>query len=93
MSKVNEYFDGAVKSLTFEDNGRSATVGVMEAGEYAFGTSQHETMRVLSGVLEAKMPGESDYTAHAAGAEFEVEAGITFNVRLSTQVAYVCYYD
>ena len=31
MLKVNEYFDGNVKSIGFEQKGEKATVGVMEA--------------------------------------------------------------
>lgn len=31
MLKVNEYFDGNVKSIGFEQKGDKATVGVMEA--------------------------------------------------------------
>lgn len=93
MADVNEYFEGAVKSLAFDDNGRAATVGVMEPGEYTFGTSQHETMRVIAGVLSAQLPGESGFTDYGAGAEFQIEAGVSFNVRLSAQVAYLCYYD
>ncbi len=93
MAEVNEYFGGAVKSLALDDNGRAATVGVMEPGSYEFGTSQHETMRVLVGVLEAQLPGETAFTAYPAGATFEIAANVTFQVRLATPVAYLCHYD
>lgn len=39
MLKVNEYFDGNVKSIGFEQKGDKATVGVMEAGHYQFNTA------------------------------------------------------
>ena len=38
MFKVNAYFDGKVKSLGFQGESSAATVGVMAAGEYEFGT-------------------------------------------------------
>ena len=36
MLKVNEYFDGKVKSIGFANAGGNATVGVMAPGEYQF---------------------------------------------------------
>ena len=44
MFKVNEYFDGKVKSVAFETTDGSATIGVMAQGEYVFGTSTVEHM-------------------------------------------------
>ena len=46
MFKVNEYFDGTVKSIAFDMTAGPATIGVMAAGEYEFGTSQLEIMHV-----------------------------------------------
>ena len=42
MFKVNEYFDGTVKSIAFGTAEGPATIGVMAPGEYEFGTSQRE---------------------------------------------------
>lgn len=36
MFNVNEYFNGNVKSLGFEDKKGAVTIGVMAAGEYEF---------------------------------------------------------
>lgn len=49
MFKVNEYFDGTVKSIAFDMTAGPATIGVMAAGEYEFGTSQLEIMHVVAG--------------------------------------------
>jgi len=49
MFKTNEYFDGKVKSIAFETGQGSATIGVMAAGEYEFGTATKEIMSVTSG--------------------------------------------
>lgn len=51
MFKVNEYFDGKVKSLGFSMADGPATIGVMAPGEYEFGTSSKEYMTVTSGKL------------------------------------------
>ena len=40
MLKVNEYFDGKVKSIALKSGALPETVGVMDQGEYEFGTSQ-----------------------------------------------------
>ena len=39
MFKVNEYFEGKVTSLGFNNKEGAVTIGVMAAGEYEFGTS------------------------------------------------------
>ena len=59
MFNVNEYFDGKVKSIGFENNKGAATIGVMAAGEYEFGTSTIEHMTVTSGKMTVLLPGET----------------------------------
>jgi uncharacterized protein YaiE (UPF0345 family) len=60
MFKVNEYFDGKVKSLAFESPAGPATIGVMAPGEYEFGTSTLDIMQVISGKLKVKLAREKD---------------------------------
>ena len=51
MPSVNSYFDDKVTSIAFQTATLPATVGVMEIGEYEFGTSEFETMSVVSCLL------------------------------------------
>lgn len=64
MLEVNEYFDGQVKSIGFQTDTPTgvlpASVGVMAPGDYKFGTTEHETMTVVSGALTVKLPGRDD---------------------------------
>lgn len=61
MLNVNEYFSGKVKSIGFDsDSIGRASVGVMGAGEYTFGTGQPEEMTVVSGALTVKLPGSDE---------------------------------
>ena len=92
MFKTNEYFDGKVKSISFETAAGPATVGVMAAGEYEFGTSTKEIMSVVSGRLEVKLPDSEEWVAYQAGAEFVVEKDQRFGVRSIGQSAYLCLY-
>ena len=48
MLKVNEYFEGNVKSISLTTGEGPATVGVMAKGSYEFGTSQKEIMIVTT---------------------------------------------
>ena len=59
--KVNEYFDGNVTSIAFENSEGKATAGVMAIGEYEFGTSENERMKVVSGELLVKLPGSDAF--------------------------------
>ncbi|RYF99931.1 MAG: pyrimidine/purine nucleoside phosphorylase [Chitinophagaceae bacterium] len=91
MITVNEYFDGTVKSLAYENNGKS-TVGVINAGAYEFGTSTHETMTIVEGEMEVLLAGEDAWKNYSAGEKFEVEANSSFKVKVQTQTSYLCKY-
>jgi len=89
---VNEYFGGKVKSIGFQTETLRATVGVMAPGEYEFGTSQKETMTVISGALTVKLPGSNEWVRFEAGSTFLVGANQKFRVRIAVDTAYLCTY-
>jgi uncharacterized protein YaiE (UPF0345 family) len=93
MLKVNEYFDGGVKSISFQGPELASTVGVMAPGTYEFGTSQKETMTVVAGELRVRLPGESDFRSYSAGDQFVVEANQTFALEVARDAAYLCTYE
>ena len=92
MLKVNEYFGGTVKSIALENTDGVATVGVMEAGEYEFGTGTIEQMTITSGVLNVMLPGKTTWIPYHKGETFEVAKDVRFKVKASQQVAYYCLY-
>lgn len=93
MLSVNEYFDGNVKSIGFQTATLPATVGVMAIGEYEFGTSEKETMTVVSGQLTVKLPEQSEWKSFDAGQSFIVEANKTFQLKVDVETAYLCTYE
>ena len=93
MFKINQYFDGQVASIAFQSATLPATVGVMAVGEYEFGTSQKETMTVVSGALTVKLPGADDWQTFAAGEHFIVAANETFQLQVKEETAYLCTYE
>lgn len=90
MLKHNSYFEGGVQSVGFERNGFKATVGVVDIGEFEFGTAAAERMTVVSGELLAKLPGRDGFQAYPAGSYFEVAANSKFVVKASGPAAYLC---
>ncbi|MDX1452457.1 MAG: pyrimidine/purine nucleoside phosphorylase [Oleiphilaceae bacterium] len=93
MLKVNEYFDGKVKSIAFQNDDLPATVGVMAAGDYTFGTSQKEYMTVVSGELQVKLPGSDSFESFKDGQTFTVEANQSFDLKVPVATAYLCRYE
>jgi purine/pyrimidine-nucleoside phosphorylase len=93
MLKVNEYFEGKVKSIGLENAQGKATVGVMEAGEYEFGTSTVEYMTVVSGILTVQLPGSEEWRSFAHGETFIVQANARFKLKVPEQTAYYCRYE
>ena len=93
MLSVNEYFDGKVKSIAFQGERLPATVGVISAGEYEFGTSKKEVMTVVSGALIVQLPGSDSWVRYEAGESFEVNANVSFKVKSEMDTAYICTYE
>jgi uncharacterized protein YaiE (UPF0345 family) len=83
MFKINQYFDGQVASIAFQTATLPATVGVMAVGEFEFGTSQKETMTVVS----------SDWKTYHAGDLFVVAANEKFQLKVAEETAYLCTYE
>jgi uncharacterized protein YaiE (UPF0345 family) len=90
MLKHNTYFEGNVQSVGFERNGRRMTVGVIDPGEFHFGTDAAERMTVVSGELDVRIA--STWQTYPAGTQFEVAAKSGFDVRAREPAAYLCEY-
>ena len=92
MLKINEYFEGNVKSIGFEDAEGPATVGVMETGEYTFSTGAKERMLVVSGALTVRLPNSDEWSTFGAGSSFDVPGDASFDLKVATPTTYLCRY-
>nr|WP_199158764.1 pyrimidine/purine nucleoside phosphorylase [Pedobacter sp. ASV2] len=92
MITENQYFDGNVKSLGYETSEGKSTVGVINAGEYEFGTALKEIMHVIEGTLSVLLPEKTEWEIIPAGSSFEVPANTSFKVKAAVQTAYLCQY-
>ncbi|WP_251860992.1 pyrimidine/purine nucleoside phosphorylase [Clostridium sp. Marseille-Q2269] len=90
--RINEYFDGKVKSMSFNNEEGEATIGLMDVGEYKFSTSKKEYMTVISGKMTVKLPEESNWQQFGKNETFTVEPNQKFNVKIEEQTAYICFY-
>ena len=93
MFKLNEYFDGKVKSLGFNTEDGPATIGVMAPGEYVFGTSTVEFMTVTSGLMSILLPGETEWKDFREFETFRVDKDQKFKVRVEEETSYRCLYQ
>lgn len=92
MITVNEYFDAKVKSMAINSGPLPATIGVMLAGSYTFGTDKKEIMSVVQGELVVKLPNEASEQTFRNGQVFEVPANSSFEVKAVIDTAYLCQY-
>lgn len=92
MFDVNEYFDGKVKSLAFNAAEDKATIGVMAAGDYEFGTNCIEHMTLINGEMSVKLPDEDDWREITINETFIVQANVSFLVKIGCDTAYLCLY-
>ena len=93
MLKVNQYFDGKVASIALQTATLPATVGVMQPGEYTFGTSQFETMTVISGAISALLPNATEWQTFKPFEQFTIDANQKFKVKIDVETAYLCTYE
>ena len=91
MINVNEYYEGKIKSLGNSVNGEKFTVGVMEEGEYKFGTDTVEIMEIIFGEMDAILPG-GNRESYKKGDSFRVDKGVEFTVVIKEPVSYLCLY-
>ena len=93
MIEVNEYFDGRVKSLVMNADGRKKTLGVMTPGEYEFDTQTKETMTVIEGEFSVYFSEYDEWEEFGEGASFDVPAQSTLKVKVTQDTAYLCEYE
>lgn len=93
MLKVNEYFEGKVKSIALENAQGKSTVGVMDVGEFEFGTNTVEHMTVITGLLTVLLPNATEWKDYQAGETFVVPANTKFKLKVPQQTAYLCRYE
>lgn len=93
VAKANVYDGGKVNSRTFYlESGERKTLGFMLAGEYEFGVGAAEVMEILSGSMEALLPGESEYQTFGPGSSFSLPADCRYQVRVAEFADYLCAY-
>jgi len=91
IKKANIYFDGQVvsRSVLFPD-GAKKTLGIMQPGEYEFGTADKEIMEILSGELDVSLPGVEGWRPVKGGESFEVPANAKFRMKVKTLTDCCC---
>lgn len=90
---ANVYFDGKVTSRTvrFAD-GTEKTLGLMQVGEYEFGTEKAELMEITAGKVAVQLAGEESWTEYSGGDSFNVPGSSKFKIRAIELADYVCSY-
>lgn len=92
LTKANVYFDGKVvsHSVLFPD-GSKKTLGLIQPGQYHFGTDKAERMEIVAGTCHVKLDGGVGVTEYAAGTAFDVPARSGFDIEVKTgQCEYIC---
>ena len=92
MIQVNEYYEGAVKSMAANNKEGKFTVGVMEAGEYEFGTATIEIMTVIAGEMKVLLPGENEWRIYKPFDSYRIEKGDSFKLIIKETCSYRCQY-
>ena len=93
VKAANVYFDGKVTSRTIKfADGSTKSLGLMQPGEYEFGTAKREIIGIMVGELEVLLPGANEWQKISVGESFEVPANASFNVNVKAVTDYCCAY-
>jgi len=91
--QANVYFDGKVTSRSFVNEfGDEQSLGIMQLGEYNFGTAKAELMEIIEGKVEVKLQGETSWNTYVGGTSFKVQANSSFDIKVHTICDYCCSY-
>jgi uncharacterized protein YaiE (UPF0345 family) len=94
MIQVNEYFDGKVKSMGVDNAAGKQTVGVMEAGEYEFGTASAEEMILVTGKWLLQIPGiPGGFKEYALNEVAKIPGNSKYQLKIVEKSAYLCRYE
>ena len=91
MIKVNEYFDGNIKSIGTESEGSRFTVGIMDPGIYTIPTEFEEHVTITFGRCKVQISGKEWINA-GNGDTFIVPAKAEVTFKVDRPVAYICLY-
>lgn len=92
MFQTNQYFEGQVASIGHDGAEGKATVGVIAAGEYEFGTVTIEVMTVISGKMKVQLKGEDEWKTYKKFESFRIEKDSSFKVQVEEDTPYQCLY-
>lgn len=73
-------------------DGRRATQGEIDPGEYEFTTGPEERITITGGSVEIKLPGESEFRRCATGDMIVVPPASNFTIRATELASYDCIY-
>ena len=94
MFTVNEYYEGRVKSVGFDNTSGKFTVGVMATGEYEFGTNTTEYMTIVSGEMNVLLPGKVEWKIYQPFETFIVPKDSKFRIIITDKsCSYLCRYE
>ncbi len=91
MIKLNEYFNGNIKSLGARIEGQEFTAGIVLPGSYTLPTEKNEHLTVTIGQLEVRLPN-SDWQKVKKGETIIVPAKTEFQLKTDKTSSYVCLY-
>jgi uncharacterized protein YaiE (UPF0345 family) len=92
--KANIYYDGDVISRTVTTkDGKTKTLGFMQAGTYNFKTSAAEVMEILHGECRVRLEGSGDWHIYNAGESFNVPANSGFDIEVADMLDYICHFE
>lgn len=89
--KLNQYFNGNIKSLGFELEETCYTTGVLLEGTYTIDTEQEERITVTVGAFKIKPAGQR-WCSVRAGDTIVIPARSSFEAKVEKPASYICMY-
>ena len=92
MFKIRKYHEKKVMSLTYDSEQKSFSVGIVAAGEFAFGALIDEYYRVTSGEISFWSDETQAWKTYTENDEFIAKQGHDFKLKSAQVSSYICFY-
>jgi uncharacterized protein YaiE (UPF0345 family) len=92
MYKLRKYHGNRVQSLTYEKDRNSASVGIMEEGQYEFGSLARETYTVTSGKISLWNNKTERWNSYVPFSSFLVPENENYKLKVDEISTYLCVY-
>lgn len=93
MYELKKYHGDRVQSLTYDNDKKAFSIGIISPGEYQFGAIKKELFTVNYGSISAWDEESDEWKKYNEGESFLIPSHNNFKLKVEVISAYICHYE